>query len=108
VGMTQRQAIERGIDARTASCAIADVAGATVTGRDIRGGVHLVIDAKREVLVGATFVGPDVGDMLHGATIAIVGQVPLERLRHAVPSFPSISEVWLKALENYDLERKER
>lgn len=53
-------------------------------------------------MIGATFVGPGVGDMLHGATIAIVGEVPIARLRQAVPSFPSLSEVWLKLIENYD------
>ncbi len=65
-------------------------------------GGDLVVDRARQVLVGATFVGSDAGDMLHAATIAIVAEVPLVRLRHAVPSFPSLSEVWLKAIENYD------
>ena len=103
VGLTERQAREQGMDVRTASCNISDVAGATVSGEGIAGTVQLVIDEPRGVLVGATFVGPDVGDMLHAATIAVVGEVPIERLRHAVPSFPSISEVWLKAIENYEV-----
>ena len=54
-------------------------------------------------LVGATFVGQDVADLLHSATIAVVGEVPLTRLRHAVPSFPTISEVWLRLLEEYGM-----
>ena len=58
------------------------------------------------MVIGATFVGPGVGDMLHGATIAIVGQVPISKLRHAVPSFPSLSEVWLKLIENYDAQER--
>ena len=53
------------------------------------------------MLVGATFVGQDVGEMLHAATIAIVGEVPLERLWHAVPSYPTMSEVWLRWLEEF-------
>jgi len=53
------------------------------------------------VLVGATFVGPDVAELLHSATIAIVGEVPLSRLWHAVPSYPTVSEVWLRWLEAY-------
>ena len=85
-----------------------DVAGATVTGEGITGTVQLVVDESRGVLVGATFVGQQLGDMLHGATIAIVGEVPLRRLRHAVPSFPSLSEVWLKSIENYDASKEGR
>ncbi len=55
------------------------------------------------MVVGATFLGQDVADLLHAATIAVVGRVPVERLRHAVPSFPTISEVWLRLLEEYGL-----
>ena len=61
----------------------------------------MVVDEARGVLVGATFVGPDVAEMLHAATIAVVGEVPLDRLWHAVPSYPTISEVWLRLLEAY-------
>jgi pyruvate/2-oxoglutarate dehydrogenase complex dihydrolipoamide dehydrogenase (E3) component len=104
VGVTASLARAEGMEVRTADTDLSEVAGALVTGLGTRGGVRLVIDAAREVLVGATFVGPGVGDMLHGATIAIVGEVSLSRLRHAVPSFPSLSEVWLKALETYDAE----
>jgi dihydrolipoamide dehydrogenase len=78
------------------------VAGALVSGEGIKGSIQMIIDEELQVLIGATFVGPDVGDMLHGATIAIVGEVTMSRLRHAVPSFPSLSEVWLKLIENYD------
>jgi dihydrolipoamide dehydrogenase len=62
-----------------------------------------VIDDDRRVLVGATFTGPDVLEFVHAATIAIVGEVPLERLWHAVPSFPTRSEVWLRLLESFGL-----
>ena len=50
-------------------------------------------------MVGATFVGAGVADLLHSATIAVVGEVPIERLWHAVPSYPTLSEVWLRLLE---------
>ena len=59
----------------------------------------IVVDTDRNVIVGATFVGQDVADMVHAATIAIVGEVPLSRLWHAVPSYPTISEVWLRLLD---------
>jgi pyruvate/2-oxoglutarate dehydrogenase complex dihydrolipoamide dehydrogenase (E3) component len=58
-----------------------------------------VIDERRRVLVGATFTGPEIAELLHSATIAIAGAVPLEVLWHAVPSFPTLSEVWLRLLE---------
>lgn len=61
----------------------------------------MVVDTDREVIVGMTFVGPEVGEMIHSATIAIVGQVPINRLWHAVPSYPTMSEIWLRLLETY-------
>ena len=61
----------------------------------------MIVDEKRGVVIGMTFVGPDVAELLHSATIAIVGEVPLDRLWHAVPSYPTISEVWLRLLETY-------
>jgi pyruvate/2-oxoglutarate dehydrogenase complex dihydrolipoamide dehydrogenase (E3) component len=69
----------------------------------VPGVVRLLVDEDRRVLVGATFTGADVAEMLHAATIAVVGEVPLERLWHAVPSFPTRSEVWLRLLEAYGL-----
>ena len=80
---------------------IRNVAAAVTLGRGYRGTVKLVIDASRDVIIGATFVGPRVGEMLHSATIAIVGEVPLATLWHAVPAFPTLSEVWLRLLEQY-------
>ncbi|GAA3413123.1 hypothetical protein GCM10018952_28570 [Streptosporangium vulgare] len=61
------------------------------------------MDERRRVLLGVTFAGPAVGEMLHSATIAVVGEVPLDRLWHAVPSFPTVSEIWLRLLETYGL-----
>ena len=102
VGFTEKQAHEQGTRIRTTRCDLSDVAGALVSGEGIEGSIQLVVDEARQVVIGATFVGPGVGDMLHGATVAIVGEVPISRLRHAVPSFPSLSEVWLNLIENYD------
>ncbi|WP_236788905.1 NAD(P)/FAD-dependent oxidoreductase [Amycolatopsis sp. GM8] len=79
------------------------VAGSSLHADGYQGKARIVVDTEREVLVGVTFVGQDVADLLHSATIAIVGEVPLHRLWHAVPSFPTISEVWLRLLEAYGL-----
>ncbi|GFM20987.1 oxidoreductase [Mycobacterium sp. PO1] len=54
----------------------------------------LVIDADRDTLLGATFVGPDVAELVQAATVAVVGEVPLSVLRHVVAPHPSLSQVW--------------
>jgi pyruvate/2-oxoglutarate dehydrogenase complex dihydrolipoamide dehydrogenase (E3) component len=101
VGLTEREARDRGIDVNTVRHDIGHVAAASILGKGHGGTVQLVVDAGRRVIVGATFVGPRAGELLHAATIAIVGEVPLDTLWHAVPSFPTLSEVWLRLLEAY-------
>jgi len=51
------------------------------------------------VLLGATFVGTEVADLLHASTVAIVGKMRLEQLVHAIPPFPTMSEVYLNLLD---------
>jgi dihydrolipoamide dehydrogenase len=103
VGLTEHQAREAGINVRTVKYPTGDVSGAKVSGEDIDGTSFLVVDDSRRVIVGATFTGPDIAEMLHAATIAVAGEVTLDALWHAVPSFPTISEVWLRLLEAYGL-----
>ena len=95
--------LERLVDVRVVSTGTGDVPGAYTRGNGIKGTSQLVVDASRGVVVGATFTGPDVQELLHSATIAIVAEAPLETLWHAVPSFPTVSEVWLRLLEAYGL-----
>ncbi len=85
------------------SCDSSLSAGSALYADDYKGWAQLVIDEDNKTLLGATFVGPDVAELLHAATIAVVGQVPLDRLWHAVPSYPTVSEVWLRLLEKYGL-----
>jgi dihydrolipoamide dehydrogenase len=103
VGLTEAQARAQGITVRAVRYDIGHVAAAPTKGRGYRGTCQLVIDDDRRVIVGATFVGPETGEMLHAATVAIVGEVGLDRLWHAIPSFPTLSEVWLRLLEAYGL-----
>jgi dihydrolipoamide dehydrogenase len=103
VGLTEAAARERGLSVRTIAYDIGAVAGAYVLGVGITGTSQLVVDTDRSVLVGATFTGPDTQELLHSATIAIAGEVSLSQLWHAVPSFPTVSEVWLRLLEGYGL-----
>ncbi|MDP8957067.1 MAG: NAD(P)/FAD-dependent oxidoreductase [Actinomycetota bacterium] len=99
VGLTEADARRNGVQIRTAKTGIGDVAGGYLRGDGVRGTAQVVIDAGRRVIIGSTFTGPDVQEMVHAATIAIIGEVPVDRLRHAVPSFPTMSEVWLHLTE---------
>jgi pyruvate/2-oxoglutarate dehydrogenase complex dihydrolipoamide dehydrogenase (E3) component len=103
VGLTEEEALDRGIAIRAVTYGTGDVAGAYTRGNGIKGTSKLVVDAERRVVVGATFTGPEVQELLHSATIAVVAETPLETLWHAVPSFPTVSEVWLRLLEAYGL-----
>jgi dihydrolipoamide dehydrogenase len=101
IGLTAAEAQKAGIDVRIVDYPIGQVAGATIDRDGYSGQARIVVDQAKRALVGATFVGPDVGELLHAATIAVVGEVPIERLWHAVPSYPTLSEVWLRLLEAY-------
>ncbi|MDL5352465.1 NAD(P)/FAD-dependent oxidoreductase [Microbacterium sp. zg-YB36] len=101
IGLTARAATDAGRRIRVLDYDLASVAGASVYADDYRGQARAIVDEDRGVLIGATFVGPDVAELLHAATVAIVGEVPLARLWHAVPSYPTVSEVWLRWLEQY-------
>jgi len=103
IGLTEQQARARGITVRVVDYDIGRVAGAAVYADDYSGQARMVIDEPRNVVVGMTLVGPSVGELIHAATIAVVGAVPIDRLWHAVPAYPTISEVWLRLLETLGL-----
>ena len=103
VGLTEEQARAAGLDVTTVGYDLANVAGARLYADDYAGQAEAVVDTERGLLVGMTLVGPGVGELIHAATIAVVGEVPLERLSHAVPSYPTIAEVWLRLLEELGL-----
>jgi pyruvate/2-oxoglutarate dehydrogenase complex dihydrolipoamide dehydrogenase (E3) component len=103
VGHTEADAREAGVRVRTVEYDIGSVAGASLLADGYRGRAKLVVDEDRRVVVGATFVGQDVAELLHSATVAVVGAVPLDTLWHVVPSYPTVSEVWLRLLEGYGL-----
>ncbi|KAA9106525.1 dihydrolipoyl dehydrogenase family protein [Microbacterium rhizomatis] len=101
VGLTEKAARAAGRSIRVLDYDLSWVAGSSTVSDSYVGQARAIVDEDRGVLIGATFVGPDVAELLHSATIAIVGEVPLERLWHAVPSYPTVSEVWLRWLEAY-------
>jgi dihydrolipoamide dehydrogenase len=100
VGMTVKEATDKGRPHRVVDIPIA-VAGSSLFADGYTGRAIMVVDSEREVLLGLTFIGPAVGEMVQSATIAVVGEVPISRLWHAVPAYPTISEVWLRLLEAY-------
>ncbi len=103
-GLTADAASKAGRDIRVIDHDLSWLAGSTVYADGYKGQARVIIDEERRVVIGATFVGPDVSELLQAATIAIVGEVPLARLWHAVPAYPTVSEVWLRFLEEYGRE----
>ena len=100
VGYTLDAAKQDGLNVRAIDVPTQGNAGASFYGRDdARGTARLVVDDDRGLIVGATFTGPEIAEFLQAATIAVVGEVPLDRLFHAVPAFPTRSEIWLYLLE---------
>jgi pyruvate/2-oxoglutarate dehydrogenase complex dihydrolipoamide dehydrogenase (E3) component len=94
VGHTLQSAQDAGLNAKIVEAGTSANAGGNFYGRGAVGTTRLVIDSDRDVIVGATITGSEIAESLHAATIAIVGEVPLERVAHAIPAFPTRSEVW--------------
>jgi dihydrolipoamide dehydrogenase len=103
VGHTLASAQEAGINARAVDVPTEGNAGGSFVGRGAPGTCRIVVDEDRRVIVGATFTGAEMGEALHAATIAVIGEVPLDDLWHAVPCFPTRSELWLYLLEEYGM-----
>jgi pyruvate/2-oxoglutarate dehydrogenase complex dihydrolipoamide dehydrogenase (E3) component len=101
-GMTLAQAREAGIDARAVDVPTDGTPGASFQGKETGGTSRLVVDRNKETILGATFTGFETADFLQAATIAIVAEVPISKLRHAVAPYPTRSEIWLKLLEKYE------
>ncbi len=101
IGYTEKTAKEAGFTIKTVDYDLGSVSGAALQADGYTGKARMIVDEDRKVIIGATFVGQDVADLLHSATVAVVGEVPIDRLWHAVPSYPTISEVWLRLLETY-------
>ena len=101
IGVTEAQARAAGTDVAVVDYDLGWVAGASLYADGYAGRARMVVDEGRGVVIGMTLVGPAVAELLHAATIAVVGEVPIDRLWHAVPAYPTISEVWLRLLEAY-------
>lgn len=105
VGMTAAAAEQAGLQIEVIDLETSGSAGGSFYGRGAPGTSRFVVDAEREVLVGVTLVGAEIPDFLQAATIAVVGEVPLTRIAHAVAPFPTRSELWLNFVEAYENRR---
>jgi pyruvate/2-oxoglutarate dehydrogenase complex dihydrolipoamide dehydrogenase (E3) component len=103
VGLTAAQAEAAGRNFRVVDYNLGNVAGSKLFADGFTGQARMVVDEDRHTMIGATLAGPGVGELIHAATVAVAGQVPLDQLWHAVPSYPTMSEVWLRLLEAYGL-----
>jgi pyruvate/2-oxoglutarate dehydrogenase complex dihydrolipoamide dehydrogenase (E3) component len=103
VGPSSQQAREAGQNIRVVGYDLGAVSGAKLFADGYTGHARMVVDEDTRTMIGATLAGPGVGELIHAATVAVAGQVPLDRLWHAVPSYPTISEIWLRLLEEYGL-----
>jgi pyruvate/2-oxoglutarate dehydrogenase complex dihydrolipoamide dehydrogenase (E3) component len=103
VGRTESQARADGFAVRTVEYDLGAVEGALLQADDYIGRAKAVVDTDRRILLGVTFVGQLVVDLLHAATIAVIAETPLDQLWHAVPVLPTVSEIWLRLLEEYGL-----
>ncbi|MFI9820379.1 dihydrolipoyl dehydrogenase family protein [Streptomyces sp. NPDC052013] len=101
VGLSLAEAEQAGHRVRAVDVDLSSVAGAGLYADGYKGRARMIVDVEDEILRGVTFVGPGVGELIHSATVAVTAQVPVSRLWHAVPSYPTISEVWLRLLEAY-------
>jgi dihydrolipoamide dehydrogenase len=102
VGLTAEEATQAGHRTKIIDVEIGEVVtGAKLYADGYTGRARMVVDVDRGHLLGMTMVGPGVTEMLHSATVAVAGQVPVDRLWHAVPCFPTVSELWLRLLETY-------
>jgi dihydrolipoamide dehydrogenase len=104
-GMTEQQARDAGADVETVEYDLAALAGTWVMSADYRGRAKLVVDRAEDVVLGATFVGAGIAELVHSATTAIVGRIPVSTLWHVVPSYPTVSEIWLRLLETLRTQR---
>ncbi len=103
VGPTAEAARAAGRNIRVVDYDLGAVAGSKLFADGYTGQARMVVDEDRRTMIGATLAGPGAGELIHAATVAVAGQVPLDLLWHAVPSYPTMSEIWLRLLETYGL-----
>lgn len=102
VGLTEAQAREKGVRVRTGTTQIPSSARGWIHKAGNEGLVKLVEDVDRGVLVGATSVGPNGGEVLGALAVAVhaeVGTDQLAQMMYAYPTFHRAIEDALRDLQ---------
>jgi pyruvate/2-oxoglutarate dehydrogenase complex dihydrolipoamide dehydrogenase (E3) component len=100
VGLTEQQARERGMKIQIGQTSLPSSARGWIHKAGNAGFIKLIADAERGVLVGATSAGPVGGEVLSALTVAVHGEVPVERLRHMIYAYPTFHRAIEDALRN--------
>jgi dihydrolipoamide dehydrogenase len=85
----------------TATASLSEVAKTATYTRayaESNGFLTLLSDGRR--LTGALALGPEAGEWVQQATLAVRARVPLEVLRDTIQPFPTFSEIYLAALKS--------
>ncbi len=100
VGMTQAQAAKEGIDVLVGQASMASSARGWIHGPGNDGFIKLIGDAQRNVLIGATVVGPSGGEVLSALVVAVQAEVPIEKLRYMIYAYPTFHRGILDAVKD--------
>ncbi len=89
VGITEQQARDKGLNVRVGLTDVSASSRGFVHGVGNEGLIKLVIDADRDVIVGATSAGPTGGETLSALAFAVRAEIPLATLRNTVYAYPT-------------------
>jgi pyruvate/2-oxoglutarate dehydrogenase complex dihydrolipoamide dehydrogenase (E3) component len=89
VGLTEQQARDQGMSVEVATSSVASSSRGFVHGPGHEGLIKLVVDSERDVLVGATSIGPTGGETLAGLAVAVRAEVPMSTLRNSIYAYPT-------------------
>lgn len=103
VGLTLKAAKRIGRPVRAITAPVKTLGAILHADGYAEGWAQWVLEQDTGVLLGATFVGSEVSELLHASTVAIVGGMRVEQLVHAIPSFPTMSEVYLNLVDGAGL-----
>jgi pyruvate/2-oxoglutarate dehydrogenase complex dihydrolipoamide dehydrogenase (E3) component len=99
VGMTEQQARDAGLRVRVGVTDLATSSRGWIHKAGNAGLIKLVEDADRGVLVGASSVGPNGGEVLSALSVAVHGEVPTKRLRSMIYAYPTFHRAIEAALQ---------
>jgi pyruvate/2-oxoglutarate dehydrogenase complex dihydrolipoamide dehydrogenase (E3) component len=99
VGMTEQQARDAGLSVRVGATDLTTSSRGWIHKAGNAGLIKLVEDADRGVLVGASSVGPNGGEVLSALSVAVHGEVPTRRLRSMIYAYPTFHRAIEAALQ---------